>query len=123
MTPQTQPRELPKITEEWLRARVDVDALGHWIWRGTLTATGQPQARIGGRAGRVEYVRRLVLVSLNGVELTAEDWADVGCEVRACVRPGCCVTRKPGPKKGVPRAAAAREARQQRVAAAHFSAD
>jgi len=119
MTPQTEPRGRPKITEEWLRARVTVDECGHWIWRGTLTATGQPQARIGGRAGCVEYVRRLVLESLLGRALTAEDWADVICEVRGCVRPGCCCTRKPGPKKGVPRSATAKAARAQRVVAAH----
>jgi len=63
------------------------------LWTGYAAEGKHPQIRMGGKAGAVVGVRRVLFEAVYGRPVRVGFWAGVRCGVDLCVHPDCIVER------------------------------
>lgn len=82
-----------ELTLDRLHAHVREED-GHLIWTGAACKGRTPQVRLGGAAGKVYGVRRVIYVLVHG-GVPEGRRVTAGCDQPLCVHPDCLVALKP----------------------------
>ena len=63
------------------------------IWTGYASQGKHPQIRLGGKAGQVQSLRRVLYEAVHECEIEADHQVGVRCGTLLCVHPDCLVQR------------------------------